>query len=252
MSETPYETFEPIIGLEIHTQLNTRTKLFSATGYKFGNEPNTNIGVVDTGQPGALPVLNREAVKKAVLFGLAVGAKISLFSRFDRKSYFYPDCPRNFQITQFDEPIIVGGEIVADVEGKSKTFTIEKTHLEDDAGMLKHFSDFAGVDFNRAGVPLIEIVSTPCMRSPKEATAFATASFFPDLIVRVISIPIVPAIFKSRSLMSRSLSAAKLWQMLRGKAKRLLLRRRIWKMMPACSSTFLILLGSTSTAQAFR
>ncbi|MDX8431766.1 MAG: Asp-tRNA(Asn)/Glu-tRNA(Gln) amidotransferase subunit GatB [Candidatus Algichlamydia australiensis] len=175
MSETPYEAFEPIIGLEIHTQLNTRTKLFSATGYQFGNEPNSNIGVVDTGQAGALPVLNGEAVKKAVLFGLAVGAKISLCSRFDRKSYFYPDCPRNYQITQFDEPIIIGGEVVADVEGKSKTFAIEKAHLEDDAGMLKHFSDFAGVDFNRAGVPLIEIVSTPCMRSPKEATAYATA-----------------------------------------------------------------------------
>ncbi len=171
MSETPYENFEPVIGLEIHTQLSTRTKLFSRTSYKFGNEPNTNIGVVDTGQPGALPVLNGEAVKKAVLFGLAINAKISRNSRFDRKSYFYPDCPRNFQITQFDEPIIVGGEVTVD----GKTYQIEKAHLEDDAGMLKHFSDFAGVDFNRAGVGLIEIVSTPCMRSPKEATAYATA-----------------------------------------------------------------------------
>ena len=171
MSETPYESFEPVIGLEIHTQLSTRTKLFSSTGYKFGNEPNTNIGTVDTGQPGALPLLNGEAVRKAVLFGLAVNAKIARTSRFDRKSYFYPDCPRNFQITQFEEPIIIGGEVTVD----GKTYQIEKAHLEDDAGMLKHFSDFAGVDFNRAGVGLIEIVSTPCMRTPKEATAYATA-----------------------------------------------------------------------------
>ena len=171
MSNTPYENFEPVIGLEIHTQLSTRTKLFSRTAYEVGNEPNTNIGVVDTGQPGALPVINGEAVKKAVLFGLAINAKISRNSRFDRKSYFYPDCPRNFQITQFDEPIITDGEVTVD----GKTYQIEKAHLEDDAGMLKHFSDFAGVDFNRAGVGLIEIVSTPCMRSPKEATAYATA-----------------------------------------------------------------------------
>jgi len=171
VSETPYENFEPVIGLEIHTQLSTRTKLFSRTSYKFGNEPNSNIGIVDTGQPGALPVINGEAVKKAVLFGLAVNAQIAHSSRFDRKSYFYPDCPRNFQITQFDEPIIVGGEVIAD----GKAFQIEKAHLEDDAGMLKHFSDFAGVDFNRAGVPLIEVVSTPCMRTPKEASAFAMA-----------------------------------------------------------------------------
>jgi aspartyl-tRNA(Asn)/glutamyl-tRNA(Gln) amidotransferase subunit B len=175
MKDLPYELWETVVGLEIHLQLNTKSKLFSSAPNQFGDEPNTNISVVCTGQPGALPVLNREAVKKAVQFGLAVKGKITLISRFDRKSYFYPDSPRNFQITQFDHPIIRDGSVVADVEGVSKTFTIERAHLEDDAGMLKHFSTFAGVDYNRAGTPLIEIVSTPCMHSAKEASAYAQA-----------------------------------------------------------------------------
>ncbi|MCH9613629.1 MAG: Aspartyl/glutamyl-tRNA(Asn/Gln) amidotransferase subunit B [Chlamydiia bacterium] len=165
------DTWELIIGLEIHAQLNTRTKIFSPTAYQFGSEPNENIGIVDTGQPGALPVLNLEAVHKAAAFGCAVDAEVALFSKFDRKSYFYPDSPRGFQITQFDQPIVIGGKVHAD----GKTFTIEHAHLEDDAGMLKHFSSFAGVDYNRAGVPLIEIVSDPCMRSPSEASSYAMA-----------------------------------------------------------------------------
>ncbi|MCB1107099.1 MAG: Asp-tRNA(Asn)/Glu-tRNA(Gln) amidotransferase subunit GatB [Chlamydiia bacterium] len=174
MSHISYEEWEPVIGLEIHAQLNTRSKIFARSPNHFGDEPNTNIEFVDTGQPGALPVLNKEAVEIAVRFGCAINARVAEFSKFDRKSYFYPDSPRNFQITQFDMPIIIGGEIVADVEGKTKTFPIHHAHLEDDAGMLKHFSDFAGVDYNRAGVPLLEIVSEPCMFSPKDATAFAT------------------------------------------------------------------------------
>ncbi len=175
MSDIAYENWEPVIGLEVHVQLNTRTKIFSSAPNHFGDEPNTNIGVVDTGQPGTLPVLNKEAIKKAVMFGCAVNAKIAHFSKFDRKSYFYPDSPRNFQITQFDQPIVIGGSIIVDVEGESKEFTIEHAHLEDDAGMLKHFSSFAGVDYNRAGVPLIEIVSDPCMHSPKDASSYARA-----------------------------------------------------------------------------
>ncbi len=174
MTHIPYEEWEPVIGLEIHAQLKTRSKIFARSPNRFGNEPNTNIEVVDTGQPGALPVLNQEAVAIAVRFGCAINAKVAEFSKFDRKSYFYPDSPRNFQITQFDMPIVIGGKVVADVDGKTKTFEIHHAHLEDDAGMLKHFSDFAGVDYNRAGVPLLEIVSEPCMFSPKEATAFAT------------------------------------------------------------------------------
>lgn len=175
MSHISYEEWEPVIGLEIHAQLKTRSKLFARSPNHFGDEPNTNIDVIDTGQPGALPVLNKEAVEKAVLFGCAIGSEIAHFSKFDRKSYFYPDSPRNFQITQLDKPIIIGGKIIADIEGKSKEFTIDRAHLEDDAGMLKHFSEFAGVDYNRAGVPLIEVVSTPCMSSPKDASAFAMA-----------------------------------------------------------------------------
>jgi aspartyl-tRNA(Asn)/glutamyl-tRNA(Gln) amidotransferase subunit B len=175
MTDIDYENWEPVIGLEIHVQLNTRSKLFSSAPNRFGDEPNTNIGVVDTGQPGSLPVLNKEAVRKAVQFGCAVKGKVSLFSKFDRKSYFYPDSPRNFQITQFEQPIVVGGSIVAEVGGQTQHFAIHHAHLEDDAGMLKHFSTFAGVDYNRAGVPLIEIVSEPCMHSPKEASAYAMA-----------------------------------------------------------------------------
>ena len=175
MSDIPYEDYEPVIGLEIHTQLNTRTKLFSRAPNSFGAEPNTNIGLVDTAQPGTLPLLNKEAVKKALRLGCALGSEIPHFCAFDRKSYFYPDNPRNFQITQFYHPIILGGSIQAEVAGKSKQFTIHHAHLEDDTGMLKHFSNFAGIDYNRAGVPLIEIVSDPCMHSPKEATAYAMA-----------------------------------------------------------------------------
>ena len=175
MSQTPYENWETIIGLEVHVQLNTRNKLFSSSLNRFGNEPNINIDVVDTGQPGALPVLNRKAVEKAVRFGCAINANISLCSHFDRKSYFYPDSPRNFQITQFESPIITGGAVIADCDGTSKTFHINRAHLEDDAGVLKHFSDFSGVDYNRAGVPLLEIVSEPCMFSPKEASSYAIA-----------------------------------------------------------------------------
>jgi aspartyl-tRNA(Asn)/glutamyl-tRNA(Gln) amidotransferase subunit B len=168
-------SWETVIGLEIHVELNTKSKLFSKAPNRFGDEPNTNITEVCTGQPGALPVLNREAVRKAVQFGCAINGKVSTFSKFDRKSYFYPDSPRNFQITQFDQPIVVGGEVVADVDGKEMTFGLTQVHHEDDAGMLKHFSTFAGADYNRAGVPLIEIVSNPCIHSPKEAVAYCIA-----------------------------------------------------------------------------
>ncbi len=167
--------WEPVIGLEIHIQLNTASKIFSPAPNRFGSEPNINISAVCTGQPGALPVLNREAVKKAALFGLAVGAKVSRCSTFDRKSYFYPDSPRNFQITQYENPIIIGGSITAHAEDMTHTFSIESAHLEDDTGMLKHFSSFAGVDYNRAGSPLIEVVSKPCIHSAKQASAYAKA-----------------------------------------------------------------------------
>lgn len=169
------DKWEVVIGLEIHVQLNTKTKLFSPAPNQFGAEPNQNISSICTGQPGSLPLLNKEAVKKAVLFGLAVGAKIAERSTFDRKSYFYPDSPRNFQITQFTHPIIEGGFVEILLDGKSQKIAIQSAHLEDDAGTLKHFSSFSGVDDNRAGSPLIEVVSKPCMKTPKEASEYARA-----------------------------------------------------------------------------
>ncbi len=170
-----HHNWEPVIGLEIHAELNTRSKLFSSAPNHFGDEPNRNITEVCTGMPGALPVLNKEAVRKAVQFGLAVGARVATFSQFDRKSYFYPDSPRNFQITQYAHPIILGGSVMVVVGDEEKAFPINRAHLEDDAGMLKHFSDFATVDYNRAGVPLLEIVSEPCMHTAKEAALYAMA-----------------------------------------------------------------------------
>ena len=163
----------PVIGLEIHAELNTKSKLFSRSPNRFGDEPNSNITEFCTGEPGALPVLNFAAVEKAVRFGCAVNSTIPEVSKFDRKSYFYPDNPRNFQITQQHDPIILGGTVVTEIDGEEKTFALHSAHLEDDAGMLKHFSTFAGVDFNRAGVPLLEIVSEPCIHSAKEAVAYA-------------------------------------------------------------------------------
>lgn len=171
----PYAPWRPVIGLEIHVQLNTKSKLFSSAPNRFGDEPNTNISVVCTGQPGSLPVLNKEAVRKAVLFGCAIEGDVSYFSKFDRKSYFYPDSPRNFQITQYDQPIVLGGQIKTEIQGEEYVFGIDRVHIEDDAGMLKHFTGFAGVDYNRAGVPLIEIVSKPCIHSAEEAGAYARA-----------------------------------------------------------------------------
>jgi aspartyl-tRNA(Asn)/glutamyl-tRNA(Gln) amidotransferase subunit B len=167
--------WETVIGLETHVQLNTASKLFSPAPNRFGDEPNTNIAIVCTAQPGALPVLNREALRKAIQVGCALDAEVQEYSTWDRKSYFYPDSPRNFQITQFYEPIIKGGRVIAEVDGIEKIFSIEHAHLEDDAGMLKHFSSFAGVDYNRAGAPLLEIVSDPCIHSPAEAAAFGRA-----------------------------------------------------------------------------
>src|SRR6476620_3838415 len=118
MSHT--QNWEAVIGLEIHAELNTKSKLFSVAPNRFGDEPNTNITEVCTGQPGALPVLNKEAVRKAVQLGCALNAKVAKFSKFDRKSYFYPDSPRNFQITQYDEPIVFGGTVIAEVNGKEQ------------------------------------------------------------------------------------------------------------------------------------
>src|SRR3990167_6076163 len=170
-NDLPLDLWEPVIGLEIHVQFNTQTKIFSPAPNHFGDEPNLNISNICTGQPGSLPVLNKEVVRKAVQFGLAVNAEIATVSTFDRKSYFYPDSPRNYQITQFENPLIKGGTVHA----CGQVFQIDRAHIEDDAGMLKHFTHFAGVDYNRAGAPLLEIVSKPCIHSAKEASAYAMA-----------------------------------------------------------------------------
>lgn len=165
--------WQAVIGLEMHAQLATKSKLFSPAANRFGDEPNTNIHPICLGLPGTLPKLNKEAVRMAVMLGCALGSKIASKSRFDRKSYFYPDSPRNFQITQFYEPILTGGSLLDEESGMH--FAIDRAHLEDDAGMLKHFQGWAGVDYNRAGAPLIEIVSTPCMHSPYAARRYVTA-----------------------------------------------------------------------------
>lgn len=167
--------WETIIGLEVHVQLNTRAKLFSRALNRSKQEPNTDIDPICTGQPGSLPLLNEAAVRKAVRLGHALGARINLRSQFDRKAYFYPDSPRNYQITQFFCPLLEDGQIEVEIEGHCRRFSIARAHLEDDSGMLRHFSDFAGVDYNRAGIPLIEIVSTPCFRSSQEASAYVSS-----------------------------------------------------------------------------
>jgi aspartyl-tRNA(Asn)/glutamyl-tRNA(Gln) amidotransferase subunit B len=167
--------WETVIGLEIHAQLNTKSKIFSAAATKFGAEPNSQACAVDLGLPGVLPVLNKEVVSKAVKFGLAVDAHINQRNVFDRKNYFYPDLPKGYQISQLDWPIVGEGEIEITLGDTTKVVGITRAHLEEDAGKSIHdlYDDFTAVDLNRAGIPLLEIVSDPDMRSAKEAVAYA-------------------------------------------------------------------------------
>jgi len=167
--------WEPVIGLEIHAQLMTRSKIFSGASTAYGAEPNTQACAVDLGLPGVLPVLNAEAVRMAILFGLAVDARIAARCVFARKNYFYPDLPKGYQISQYELPIVHGGRLTID-EGDGAPFTvgITRAHLEEDAGKSLHdaFQGMTGIDLNRAGTPLIEIVSEPDMRSAKQASAY--------------------------------------------------------------------------------
>ena len=168
-------TWETVIGLEIHAQLATKTKIFSGSPTAFGAAPNTQANLVDLGYPGVLPVLNQQAVKMAVKFGLAVGAKVAERSVFARKNYFYPDLPKGYQISQYELPIVEQGTMDILLEdGSTKTVGITRAHLEEDAGKSLHedFHGHTGIDLNRAGTPLIEIVSEPDMRSAKEAVAY--------------------------------------------------------------------------------
>ena len=167
--------WETVIGLEIHAQLATRSKIFSGSATAFGAPPNAQADLVDLGYPGVLPVLNAEAVRMAVLFGLAVGARIAPRSVFARKNYFYPDLPKGYQISQYELPIVAGGHIdIVLTDGSTRRVEITRAHLEEDAGKSLHegLPGLTGIDLNRAGTPLIEIVSEPQMRSAKEAVAY--------------------------------------------------------------------------------
>lgn len=165
--------FEVIIGLEVHVQLNTKTKIFCSCPACFGDKPNTNVCPVCLALPGALPVLNKEAVKKAIALGTAINATVHKKSIFNRKNYFYPDLPKGYQISQFEIPIVEGGEIIIDFEdGSTKTIGVTRAHLEEDAGKNTHQGSFSHVDLNRAGTPLLEIVSEPDMRSADEAIKY--------------------------------------------------------------------------------
>ncbi|HCU91106.1 MAG TPA: Asp-tRNA(Asn)/Glu-tRNA(Gln) amidotransferase GatCAB subunit B [Gammaproteobacteria bacterium] len=170
--------WEAVIGLEIHAQLATASKIFSASSTAYGAEPNTQASAVDLGLPGVLPVLNEKAVEMAVLFGVAVGAKISNLSIFARKNYFYPDLPKGYQISQYEEPIVTGGCIEIQLQnGELKVINLTRAHLEEDAGKSIHegFDSSTGIDLNRAGTPLLEIVSEPQMHSAAEAVAYMRA-----------------------------------------------------------------------------
>ena len=167
--------WETVIGLEIHVQLASKSKLFSGSDTRFGGAANTQANVYDLAMPGTLPVLNQKALSMAVRFGVAINAEINKKSVFDRKNYFYPDLPKGYQISQLDFPIVGKGELEITLEnGRKKTIGITRAHMEEDAGKSLHedFQGQSGIDLNRAGIPLLEIVSEPDLRSATEAVAY--------------------------------------------------------------------------------
>ena len=174
-------SWEVIIGLETHAQLSTVSKIFSGASTTYGAEPNTQSCAVDLALPGVLPVLNKAAVEKAIAFGLAIDAEVAPISVFARKNYFYPDLPKGYQISQFELPVVIGGTLSFNVGEKDKaykkTVQLTRAHLEEDAGKSTHelFDKESGIDLNRAGTPLLEIVTEPCIYSAKEAVAYAKA-----------------------------------------------------------------------------
>lgn len=164
--------FETVIGLEVHVELKTDSKIFSASPNHFGAEPNTNTSVIDLGYPGVLPVLNKKVVEYGMKAAMALNCEIAPITKFDRKNYFYPDNPKAYQISQFDKPIGEHGWIEIEVDGYKKKIGITRIHLEEDAGKLTHGNGYSLVDYNRQGTPLIEIVSEPDIRTPNEAYAY--------------------------------------------------------------------------------
>ncbi len=166
--------WEVVIGIEVHAQLQTTSKIFSGGATRYGGDPNTQACAVDIALPGVLPVMNEDAARKAIKFGLAINAEINNRSVFARKNYFYPDLPKGYQISQFELPIVGKGQLTIEVDGKERIIGITRAHLEEDAGKSLHedFHGLSGIDLNRAGTPLLEIVSEPDMRSPEEAVAY--------------------------------------------------------------------------------
>ena len=167
--------YEVVIGFETHAQLSTQSKIFSRAAIAFGAEPNTQACPVDLALPGTLPVMNKGAVERAIQFGLAIGAHVAPKSIFARKNYFYPDLPKGYQISQFEIPVVQGGEIAFFLGDQKMSVRLERAHLEEDAGKSLHedFVGQTGIDLNRAGTPLLEIVTQPDMRSSAEAVAYA-------------------------------------------------------------------------------
>ncbi len=167
--------WETVIGLEVHVQLATASKIFSGSSTAFGAEPNTQASAIDLAMPGTLPAANAEAFRFATMFGLAIDAEIGRTSVFERKNYFYPDLPKGYQTTQLEQPIVIGGHVDIAVNGETRRIRIHHAHLEEDAGKSLHedFHGLSGIDLNRAGTPLIEIVSEPDLRNADEAVAFA-------------------------------------------------------------------------------
>ncbi len=164
--------WDMVIGLEVHVQLNTKSKLFSGSATQFGAKPNSQVSFIDIALPGTLPVINKEAINKAIIFGLAVNGHINQTNYFERKNYFYPDLPKGYQTSQLARPVIEGGHLRIDCEGQTKEVTLTRAHLEEDAGKSIHLTDSSGIDLNRAGIPLLEVVTEPVIYSAKEAVAY--------------------------------------------------------------------------------
>lgn len=180
--------WDTVIGLEVHAQLRTKSKLFSGASTAFGAAPNTQTCYIDAGLPGILPVLNQQAIAMAIQFGLAIGAKINNHSYFERKNYFYPDLPKGYQISQYQCPVVANGSLAISLsDGSKKQVTIVRAHLEEDAGKSIHEANpqYTGIDLNRAGTPLLEIVTAPCLYSAEEAISYLKAL---HLLVRFLGI----------------------------------------------------------------